>query len=97
MVEVDSLVPDGVPDGVGDLGDIPVTVVDQHHIEVAVGTERAPPIAAHGNEGEVPAGVASSLFGQAREPGVGLGRIAPAEFLAPEPRLGQQSAAPITE
>ena len=74
-----------------------MAVVDQHHIEVAVGAEGAPAVAPHGNEGQVPVGVASSLFGQAGEPGVGLGRIASTEFLPPEPRLGQQAAAPTTE
>ena len=56
VVEVDPLVPDRVPDGVGDLGDVPVSVVDEHHIEVAVGAEGAPAVAAHGDEGQVPAG-----------------------------------------
>ena len=40
VVEVHALVPDGVPDGVGDLPDVPVAVVDEHHVEVAVGAER---------------------------------------------------------
>ncbi len=97
VVEVDALVPDRVPDGVSDLGDVPVSVVDEHHIEVAVGAEGAPAVAADGDEGQVPLGVAGSLFGQAGEPGVGFGSVAPAEFLAPEPGLGQQAATPITE
>ena len=94
---MDALVPHRVPDGVGDLLDVPVAVVDEHHIEVAVGAERAPAVAADGHEGQVALGVARRPFGQAREPGVRLGRIAPAEFLAPQPWLGQQPAAPVTE
>ena len=94
---MDALVPDRVPDGVGDLGDVPVAVVDEHHVEVAVGAEGAPAVAAHGDEGQVPLGVAGGPFGQAGEPGVGLGGVASAEFLALQPGLGQQAAAPITE
>ena len=97
VVEVYALVPDRVPDGVGDLPDVPVAVVDEHHIEVAVGAQRAPPVAPHGHEGQVPLDVAGGPFGQAGEPGVGLGGIAATEFLAPQPGLGQQPAAPITE
>ena len=97
VVEVDALVPDRVPDGVGDLPDVPVAVVDEHHIEVAVGAERAPAVAPDGDEGQVSLVVAGGPFGQAGEPGVRLGGVAPAEFLAPQPRLGQQPAPPVTE
>ena len=97
VVEVDPLVPDRVPDGVGDLPDVPVAVVDEHHIEVAVRAERAPPVAPHGHESEVPFDVTGGPFGQAGEPGVRLGGIAATKFLSPQPRLGQQPAAPITE
>ncbi len=43
VVEVHTLVPDRVPDGVGDGLDLPVAVVDQHHVEVAVGAQGARP------------------------------------------------------
>ncbi len=97
VVEVDTLVPHRVPDGVGDLPDVPVAVVDQHHIEVAVGAQRAPSVAADGHQGQVALGVAGGPLGQVREPVVGLSGVAPAEFLALQPRLGQQVAAPVTE
>ena len=97
VVEVDPLVPDRVPDGVGDLPDVPVSVVDEHHIEVAVRAEGTPPVAPHSHESEVSFDVTGGPFGQAGEPGVRLGGIAATKFLAPQPRLGQQPAAPITE
>ena len=97
VVEVYPLVPDRVPDGVGDLPDVPVAVVDEHYIEVAVRAERAPPVAPHGHEREVPFDIAGCPFGQAGEPGVGLCGITATKFLAPQPGLGQQPAAPITE
>ena len=74
-----------------------MAVVDEHHIEVAVWAERAPAVAPHGHESEVSLDVAGGLFGQAGEPGVRLSGIAATKFLAPEPWLGQEPAAPITE
>ena len=94
---MDAFVPDRVPDGVGDLLDVPVAVVDEHHIEVAEGAERTPAVAADGDESQVPLGVPGGPFGQAGEPGVGFGRIPPAEFLSPQPGLGQELAAPVTQ
>ena len=76
--------------------DVPVAVVDEHHVEVAVGAERAPAVAADGDQGQVPLVVAGGPLGQAREPGVRLGGVAPAEFLAPQPRFRQQAAPPVT-
>ena len=97
VVEVHALVPHRVPDAVGDLADVPVAVVDEHHIEVAVGAQRAPPVPAHGDEGQVPLIVACDPLGQAREPGIRLGSVAPAEFLAPQSGLRQQAAPPVTQ
>ena len=97
VVQVDPLVPHGVPDGVGDLADVPDAVVDEHDIEVAVRAERTPAVAPDGNQGQVPASVPSGPFCQAGEPDIRLGRIAPAEFLASQPGFGQQMAAPITQ
>ena len=97
VVQVDSFVPDGVPDGIGDLADVPDPVVDEDDIEVAEGAERAPAVATYRDQGQVPAGVPSSPFGQAGEPDVRLGGIAPTEFLAPQPGFGQQIAAPVAE
>ena len=96
VVEVHTLVPDRVPDGVGNLPDLPVAVVDQHHIEVAVGAQGGSAVTADCHEGQVPRGVARGPFGQAGEPGIGLGGVTPAEFLALQPGLGQQAAAPVT-
>ena len=50
-----------------------------------------------GHESEVSLDVTGGLFGQAGEPGVRLGGIAATEFLASQPWLGQEPAAPITE
>ena len=44
MVEVHPFIPHRVPDGVGHGPDVPVAGVDEHHIEVAVGAERAPAV-----------------------------------------------------
>ena len=79
------------------VSDVPVAVVDEHHIEVAVGAQGAPAVAADGDEGQVPLGVAGGPIGQAGEPGVGLGGVAAAEFLALQPGLGEESAPPVTE
>ncbi len=97
VVEMDTLVPHRVPDGVGDLPDLPVALVDQHHIEVAVGAQRATAVATDGHQGQVAFAVAGGPLGQVREPVVGLSGVAPTEFLALQPRLGQQFAAPVTE
>ena len=97
VVEVDPLVPDRIPDGVGDLPHVPMSVVDEHHIEVAVRAERAPAVSPYRNEGQVSLDVSGCPFGQAGEPIVRLGGIAATKFLAPQARLGQQPAAPITE
>ena len=75
----------------------PVAVVDEDHIEVAVGAQRAAAVAAHGHQGQVPLAVAGRPVGQAGEPGVRLGGVAPAEFLALQAGLGQQAAPPVTQ
>ena len=93
VVEVHALVPHRVPDAVGHGADVAAAVVDQHHIEVAVGAQRPPPVPADGHEGQVPLVVAAGPIGQLGEPGVGLVGVAPAEFLAHEAGLGQQPAA----
>jgi hypothetical protein len=71
--------------------------VDKHDIEVAEGAEGASAIAPDGDQGQVSLGPSGGSFGQAGEPGVRLGRVAAAEFLAPEPWLGQQAIPPITQ
>ncbi len=71
--------------------------MDEHDIEVAERAERAPAVPTDGDESQVPLGVAGGPFGQAGEPGVGFGRIPPAEFLPPQPGLGQELAAPVTQ
>ena len=97
VVEVHSFVPHRVPDGVGDLRDVPVAVVDEHHIEVAIGAERGPAVPADGNQGQMPGGVAGGAFGQAGEPDVRLGRIAPTELLPLQAGFGQEPAASIPQ
>jgi hypothetical protein len=97
VVEADALVPDGVPDGVGHALDVPVAVVHEHDIEVAVGAEGTAAIPADGDQRQVPALVARDPLGQAREPGVGLGGVAAAEILTPEPGLGEQGRSPVAQ
>jgi hypothetical protein len=74
-----------------------MAVVDEHHIEVAVGAERAAAVAPHSHESEVSLDVTGGPFGQAGEPSVRLGGITATEFLASQSWLGQEPAATITE
>ena len=97
VVEVHALVPHRVPDGVGDLPDVPVPGVDEHDVEVTEGAQGAPAVPPDGDEGQVPLDVARGPFGQAGQPGVRLGCVPPAEFLAPQPWLRQQAAASLTQ
>jgi hypothetical protein len=97
VVQVDPLVPHGVPDAVGHRLDVAAPVVDEHDIEVAVGAERATPVAADGDQGEVAPALPGGPIGQSREPGVRLGGVAAAELLAHQPWLGQQIGAPVPQ
>jgi len=65
VVEVHALVPDGIPDGIGDRFDVAIALVDEDHVQVAVRAQRASSIAPDGHEGEVAAVVPGGLFGQA--------------------------------
>ena len=82
VVQVDALVPHRVPDAVRHRLDVAMAVVDEHHIEVAVGAQRPAPVAAHGHQGQVTPGVPGGAVGQVGEPFVSLGGVAAAEFLA---------------
>ena len=97
VVEVHALVPDGVPDPVGDGLDVPVAGVDEDDVQIAVGAQRLPPVAADGQEGQVALGVLGCLVRQLGEPGVGFGGIAAAEFLTLEPGFLEEPAPPVTE
>ena len=97
VIEVHALVPDRVPDGVGHGLDVSVPVVDEDDVEITVGAEPAAAVAAHGQQGQVPLVVAGRPVGQVREPSIGLGGIAPAEFLSPQARLLQEAPAPVAE
>jgi hypothetical protein len=97
VVQVDTLVPHRVPDTVGHRLDVAMAIVDEHHIEVAVGTQRPPPVAAHGHQGQVPPGVPGGAVGQVGEPFVGLGGVAATEFLAHQALFGEQPATPLAE
>ena len=78
VVELDALVPDGVPDPVGDGLDVPVAGVDEDDVQIAVGAQRLPPVAADGQEGQVALGVLGCLVRQLGEPGIGFGGVAAA-------------------
>jgi hypothetical protein len=97
VIEVHALVPHRVPDAVSDSLDVAVAVVDEHHVEVAVRAQRAASVAAHCDQRQMSLAVARRPFGQAREPRIGLGGVARAEFLSFETRFGQQPAPPVTE
>jgi hypothetical protein len=97
MIQVHALVPDRIPDGVGDRLDVAVTTVDQDHIEVAVGAQRAPAISSDGQEGQVAVGLPDGPCRHTGEPFVGLGGVGPAERVALEVGVGQEGAAPFTE
>ena len=58
VVEADAFVPDRVPDRVGDCRHVAPLVVDEHHVEVAVGAELASAVSSDRQEGhtlQVPA------------------------------------------
>ena len=86
VVEVHPLVPDRVPDAVGDDSDVAPAVVDEDHIEVAVGAQGAPPVPAHRHQGQVPLAVAGDPVRQVREPGVGLRGCTPGRSPLPAAR-----------
>ena len=67
-----------------------MAVVDEDHVEVAVGAQGAPAVPSDGDEGHVSPGVTGDPVGEAREPGVGFGGVAAAERLPPELGLGQE-------
>ena len=91
VVELDALVPDRVPDGVGDGLDVPVAVVDEDDVEVAVGAQRSAGRSRRRPGGPGAAGRPGGPVGQVREPGVGLGGVAAAEFLALAARVASRS------
>ena len=95
VVEVHPLVPDRVPDAVGHDSDVAPAVVDEDHIEIAVGAQGAPPVPAHGHQGQVPLAVAGHPVRQVREPGVRLRAVLPAEVLSLQSGLRQQAAPPV--
>jgi hypothetical protein len=97
MVEVDPFVPDRVPDGVGHGLDVTVPVMDQHHVEVGIGAQRAASIPTYRQKGQVAASVPTGSLGQFGEPIVGFGGIATAEFVASQLGLAQQCLPPVTE
>ncbi len=65
MVQVHAFIPDRIPDAVGDGLDVPVAVVDEDDVEVAVGAQRATAVPAHGDEGHVTPGVPGDPVGEA--------------------------------
>ena len=93
VVEVHPLVPDRVPDGVGDRLDVPVAVVEQDHIEVAVGAQRAPPVAADGQEGQVAAGCRRPPDRPIRRATRRPRRRRPGRIPRPAARLSQETGA----
>ena len=71
VVEAHPLVPDRIPDGVGDGADVPPTLVDEDHVEVAAGTELAPAVAADRHQSEAPEVPVGGVVQEPRQPGVG--------------------------
>ena len=66
VVEAHALVPDRVPDGVGDGADVAPTLVDEDHVEVAARAQLAAAVAADRHQGEV---AEISVGGMVEEPG----------------------------
>ena len=87
---MDPFVPDGVPNGIGDGLNVPVAVVDEDHVEVAVGAQGAAAVPADRDEGHVAAGVTGDPVGESREPAIGFRGVAATEFLPREIRLGEE-------
>ena len=90
VVEADALVPHRVPDGVGHPTDVAPPAVDEDHVEIAVGAQLAPPVPAHGDQGETLRFPVGRLVEQAGQPLVGGRRERGAEGLAVEVRSRQQ-------
>ena len=97
VIEVHTLVPDRVPDGIGHRFYVAVTPVEQDHIEVAVGAKRTPAVAPDGQKGQVAVGFSNGAGRHAGEPFVGLGGVGPAERLTLKVGAGQEVAATFTE
>jgi hypothetical protein len=96
-VEMDALVPDRIPDAVGDGLDVAVAVVEEDDVQIAVGAQRATAVPAHCDQSHVTPGVSGDPVSEAREPGVSFGGVAPAERLALELGLGHQPGAALPQ
>ena len=94
---MDALVPDRVPDGVGQRGHVLAPVVYQHHVEITEGAELAPAVAADGQEGQMTGVALGGPIGQGRQPGVGLGGVGPAEGGTTKAVWLEECLAPIPE
>ena len=77
--------------------DVPVAGVDEHHIEVAVGAERAPAVSPDRQKGQVAARFSRGPVGQTGQPGVRLGGVGPAEGVTSQVGPRQQGTAPFPE
>ena len=97
MVQVHTLVPDRVPDGIGDRFYVAMTPVDQDDVEVAVGAQRASPIASDRKKCQVTVGFSHGALGDGGEPFVGLGGVGPAEIVALELGARQEHPASFPE
>jgi hypothetical protein len=92
VAELETGVPQGVPDPLGQGGHVGVTSwaapVEEHDVEVAARRQLGPAVAADGHEGDVVGGAE-----ERREPGVGPVGVGPAEGAAVEGRVGEERVA----
>jgi hypothetical protein len=86
VVQPQAGVPHGVPEGVGERGDLGTPVVDQHEVQVAEGRRLAPAQAADGDQREP--------FGPAARRG---GAASPTRRRCPGHRVGEQAAQPLVQ
>ena len=93
VVEVDALVPHGVPEGVGDRPHLASPVVQEDDVEVAAGRQLSPSVAAGGQQGQAVVASFRRAAQQVGQPVVGLGRVGPTELAARQSRLGEQRGA----
>jgi hypothetical protein len=94
VAELHALVPDRVPEPVGQGADVGPPGVEEQHVDVGLEAQLRPPVAADGDEGHVPAPVALPHRGEELgQPGVDEVAVGPAQ-IPPDERgvLGQRGA-----
>ena len=84
VIDLDPLIPQGIPERVSHLFDVPPVVVDEEQVEVGVRTQFATAVAPHCHEGELARGPTRSSSCVLGETGVGDVRECPAKLRTPK-------------